>query len=124
MNFENTIITNLKTQAEKYLIEAGEFYPYGVIINQKNELIPISYYDGQEFPEPEVILNGLKEYIINELEKNNIKMGGIGVNVTIKDKHENPKDALMTIIFKKNPIQPEIQYYGYEIKGKKITWKD
>jgi len=124
MNFEKTIITNLKTQAEKYLFEAEEFYPYGVIINQKNELIPISYYDGQEFPEPEIILNGLKEYIINELEKNNIKMGGIGVNVTIKDKNENPKDALMTMIFKKNSIQPEIQYYEYEIKDKKVTWKD
>jgi len=46
---EERLINNVLEQAKYFLEDADEFYPFGASIT-KNELRPMSAYDGNEYP--------------------------------------------------------------------------
>ncbi len=46
--------------AEKLLMEQNEFYPFGATIDSNEEQTSVGFYEGDEFPTSESIIQGLK----------------------------------------------------------------
>ncbi len=48
----------LKQQAEAFLLDAREFYPFGTYINMKDEIVPFGAYTGEdEYPPSQDVID-------------------------------------------------------------------
>ncbi len=83
--------------AEKLLIEFGEYYPFGVAIDSKDNLIPIVWEDSEtDMPESQKLMNELIKLGLKELDQNKIRAFGITYDVRVKpDNSEKKTDAIV-----------------------------
>jgi len=101
--------------AKKLLIEFKEYYPFGVAIDSKDNLIPIVYKDSEtDMPESQKLIDELFKLGLSELENHNIRAFGITYDVRVKnDNLENKSDAIIIdIIHFENKNLPRY-YFTY-----------
>lgn len=89
------LINALKLQAEMFLKEFGEFFPFATAIGLNNEVIPISIYSEDEKPESITVINELEKAIMYFENKKRYKIVGICTDVLFKlDDNHMKTDAL------------------------------
>jgi hypothetical protein len=59
------IILNL---AKYFLSNAGEFYPFGAVINKKDEIVPLGVQLENDHPKPHEVIEVLERVIISKLK--------------------------------------------------------
>ncbi len=106
-------------QAEKFLEDAGEFYPFGTVLDKKGNAVPVGFYD-DKIKDPQKITEILKKYFIKDLKKGEITEAIIGVNVTINENGQK-RDALLMLEWSPEG-QWKHKYFPYKLKGEKIKW--
>jgi hypothetical protein len=74
---------NILSQAKYFLENADEFYPFGSIINNKNEVQPLGIYFGEENPKSQDVLNRLQFQINEGIKNKTYKYGAIGIDIYI-----------------------------------------
>ena len=79
------LIEILKQQAEVFLLDAGEFFPFGTYINMQNEIIPMSAYFENDQTSTAEVIELLEKALKDKIEKKECQIGAIGIDVTIKD---------------------------------------
>ena len=90
----------IKQQAELFLLDAGEFFPFGSSIGSDNQIITIGAYieDENDRPASLEVMSLLERSIHKELEQGRYLCGAIAVDVLLR---ENGKtyDALQIRFF-------------------------
>ena len=116
------IINSLKQQAGLFLLDAGEFYPFGTYINKKGAIIPVgAYFENDKTPSLQVI--DLIEGAFNDhLQKGDCNIAAIAVYVTVKENNKT-YDAVEMRFFE---VDEEVykKYFKYEVKAHSVEFFD
>ena len=83
------LIDAIKKQAEVFLIDAGEFYPFGTCINKKREIIPVGTYLGNQHPSTIEVINLIEEAFKKGLHNGDYLLAALVIDVEIKENNEN-----------------------------------
>src|SRR5687768_16461934 len=81
---KSPLIDSILQQAKYFLEQAGEFYPFGSIIDNENRIRPVSLYSQDEYPDSGKILMDLENVLINGIHVNRILLAAIGADAYIK----------------------------------------
>ena len=74
---------NILLQAEYYLNDSDEFYPFGCSIKVNGELSPLSVYFEDDHPKSVEVINELEKAIKSQISSNIYKAAAIGVYVNL-----------------------------------------
>jgi hypothetical protein len=116
------IVNTLKQQAELFLLDAEEFYPFGAYINIANKIIPVGAYSENDRPSSSEVIDLLEKAFKDHIQKGDCKLGALAIDVTIK---ENNKvyDAIEMRFFKTNK-EVYKKYFKYEVKENSVAFFD
>ena len=78
----------LKQQAEIFLLDAKEFYPFGTYINAKDEIVPVGAYVGEEHPPSQDVIDLLERGVTKKMQNRECKMGAIALDIYINENNE------------------------------------
>lgn len=112
------LIDSLISQATYFLNEAGEFYPFGAILDADMRLRPIGFFTKDEYPSSQEVLNELETAVKAGFENQQYRVAAIGVDVTIKDTTGDAGQisAMQIRIYTEDGIAA-IRYAAYEKTG-------
>ena len=114
------LIDTIKKQAKVFLLDAGEFYPFGTCINKDNEIIPIGAYLETENPSTIEVINLLEEAFKQGLNKGVYLLSALVIDVAIKENNESI-DALEIRFFEPNRDLYKM-YFKYIINDGSVTF--
>lgn len=77
------LMNELITVGINLLKKQGEFYPYAAVMNIDGTTKFVEYYDGNEFPESEALINNLRETCKQFACDKEIKASGIVWNTSV-----------------------------------------
>jgi hypothetical protein len=108
-----TLIRIIKQQAEVFLLDAGEFFPFGTYIGPEDNIVPFSVYieDENDRPESQPLIEMLQTSIKKKLTKGECLAGALAYDIFIKENGEK-FDAIMIHIFDaNNDYEKPFKYY-------------
>lgn len=84
------LIEIMLLQAQKFLEELGEFFPYASVLSSEGELSTLGIYndDDNDFTAKKAI-DIFQNNIKKEIENGSVLIGAIGIDVSIKETNEN-----------------------------------
>jgi hypothetical protein len=84
------LIELMLLQAQNFLEEIGEFFPYASVLSSEGELSPLGIYNDNDsdFTAKKAI-DIFQNSIKKEIENGSILIGAIGIDVLIKETNEN-----------------------------------
>jgi hypothetical protein len=113
MNSQEALISIIKQQAEIFLLDAQEFFPFGTCIGHDKEIIPIAAYieDENDRPKSDPLIDTLESSIKRGLESGHYKIGALAFDAYI---HEGGQkfDGIIVRIYQSDIIE-EIQFKYY-----------
>jgi len=97
---KDRLIQIIKQQAEVFLLDAGEFFPFGSCIDSDNKIIPIGAFIEHENDRPASleVISLLESGMHKELEQGRYLCGAIAVDVLLKE-NEKTFDAMQIRFF-------------------------
>jgi hypothetical protein len=83
----NKVTNTLKLQAELFLLDAGEFFPFGTYINKDSEIVPVGAYVENENDRPpsSEVIELLEKAFNFRIENGECKIAGIAIDINIKE---------------------------------------
>lgn len=84
------LIELMLLQAQSFLEEIGEFFPYASVLSSEGELSTLGIYndDDNDFTAKKAI-DIFQNNIKNEIEKGTVSIGAIGIDVLIRETNQN-----------------------------------
>ncbi|WP_222536961.1 hypothetical protein [Pedobacter polysacchareus] len=79
------LISLIKEQVQTFLLDGGEFYPFGTCIDKNDQLVPVSAYLDGEFPSSLELISMLEKRFREKVEKGEYKVAAIIIDVTVKE---------------------------------------
>ncbi|MFB9843277.1 hypothetical protein [Mucilaginibacter ginsenosidivorans] len=109
------IIDVIKQQAEAFLLDAGEFYPFGTSIRQDNKMTPIGAYieANENRPESQPLIDLLHRSITKEIEIGNYTVGALAYEI-LMNKNDKKFDAMAVRIYESDKFVE--RYFKYDIQ--------
>lgn len=83
------LIELILDQAERYLQELGEFFPYASVLNKNNELVTLGIYSDEKLFNAKIAIDKIQTEIINKIDKGEIIYGAIGIDGFINATNDN-----------------------------------
>ncbi|GEO05914.1 hypothetical protein AAE02nite_35780 [Adhaeribacter aerolatus] len=106
--------------AENLLLDSGEYYPFGSKISSSGKFTPVSFFEDEEYPESQKIINELTSAFEEAFNKNKVRAYSIAYDVRVQnEKYNLPKDAILISIKHENVEGKLIYYYPYKFVNKK-----
>lgn len=114
---------NIIQQAEFYLKDAGEFYPYGAAIDKNEQIQYISAYVEEEFPASQPLIDILEEGMKKGVADGRYLLGAIGYDVYInKPGIAEKQSALMIRVLDVDEVVLEC-YVHYSLDNEnEVKW--
>ena len=78
----------LKQQAEVFLLDAKEFYPFGTYMNIKDEIVPVGAYTTEEHPQSQDVIELLEKGFTKRIQNGECKIGAIALDIYINENNE------------------------------------
>lgn len=121
MDNRERLINVIKKQAEAFLRDAHEFFPFGIYINGKNEVVPFSAYieDANDRPESQPLIDMLERGIRTRINNGDCIVGALAYDVVMTKNHE--KFDVMVIRVYENDKLIE-RYFKYDIYEGYVTF--
>jgi len=116
------LVDVIKKQAKMFLLEAGEFYPFGSYINNKNEVVPVGASSGDDHPPSLELIDLLEKALKEHIQKGDCKLAAIAIDVAIKE-HGRSFDAIEMRFLEANKVVNK-KYYKYELKQHSVEFFD
>ena len=109
---KDLLINWIKQQAEVFLLDAGEFFPFGTYINKNNKVVPCSAYieDVNDRPESLPLIKMLEDFYKKGLESGNVLIGAIAIDVVLNERGEK-HDGLQIRFFENGSESTETLKY-------------
>lgn len=119
MNEIEKLINVSKTQAEAFVLDAGEFYPFGNYIDKEDKVKPLLIYLENDMPKSQDVIEVLEDSFKSGL-LNEYKMAAIATDVLITVKGEK-LDALQIRLFEDGKEVTEI-YLKYTVNKDNVVF--
>jgi hypothetical protein len=118
----NTLITIVKEQAEIFLLDAGEFYPFGTVADKYNKIIPIAAYLGEPNDRPQSVplIELIEEAIKAKIISGDYIIGAVAIDVTINENDELI-DGLEIRVFEHDRSYKQL--FRYAIKQNTVVFE-
>jgi hypothetical protein len=115
------LINGIKQQAEIFLLDAGEFFPFGSSIDINDNFIPIGAYlnDENDRPESLPLIAILEKGIREEIENGSYVIAAIAVDGLIKE-GEQPFDVIQIRVFEAD--RTYIILFKYIVEGENVKF--
>jgi hypothetical protein len=116
----NKLINNILAQAKYYLDNADEFYPFGAVIDNTNQLKPLSVFFGDDNPDSQSVFNQLEKVIKEGIIGHTYNAGAIGMDVylNINEDGRSEKKTAIQINYYLTDFQSTIYYlYNKQVNG-------
>jgi hypothetical protein len=119
-NYER-LLNIIKQQAEIFLLDAREFFPFGTYINSKNEVVPLSAYikDANDRPESQPLIDMLEQWIRTCINNNDCVIGALAYDVVMTKNHEK-FDVMVIRIYENDKFLEH--YFKYDIYEDHVTF--
>ena len=121
------LIDNVLFQAKTFLADAGEFFPFGSVIDRDGNLKPVGIYFGDDHPQSTEVLERLEKVIIEGVKKHDYRIAAIGLDVAINTCTDNvsvKKDAIEIRLYDLDAPDHKNFYYSYEKDGSCYTFTE
>jgi hypothetical protein len=119
-----SLISNVIAQAKFFLEEAGEYYPFGAIVDSNGLLKPLGVFLDDEHPKSSAVVARLTEVMNAGIESKDYKCGAIGVDVLVIEKNTSDKiDALEVQYFELNQ-SVEKHFFAYRKDGNSYDFRE
>ncbi len=106
--------------AETLLLDCGEYYPFGSKIGTSGEFAPVSFFDEEEYPESQKIINGLTSVFEEALSKREVRAYCIAYDVRVKNEKNNSATDAILVSIKHEDVEGMLSYYyPYELGNRK-----
>jgi hypothetical protein len=101
------------------LLDTGEFYPFGAKIEVDHlKLTPVAYYDGNEFPNSNELINALSSILDKELKDQGILAFSVVYDVrTINPSNGQKTDAICIKVRHRDIQEALFYYYPYSLNS-------
>jgi hypothetical protein len=109
-----------KKQAELFLIDAAEFYPFGTCINKENEVVPIGANLETEHPSSIEVIDLLENAFKKGLNKGDYLLTALAIDVSIKENSESI-NAIEIRFFEANKDVYK-KYFKYVVKDSLVEF--
>jgi hypothetical protein len=116
MDKVETLIRYIKLQAEVFLLNAQEFFPYGTGIGKDNNIISIAAYieDVNDRPESAPLIEMLERNIKIGIAKGDFLIGALAYDIFITE-NEEKFDAIMICIYENDNFEKRhFKYYIHD----------
>jgi hypothetical protein len=105
---------------EELLKKYSEFYPFSFALNVDNTVVGVGHYDGNDHPDSQAVIKGLKETLKQEAGENKIKAVAIYYDVKTTDPQTNQQTDAVAVFVEHNDGQEAYTfYYPYKLIDKK-----
>ena len=81
----NKLVNSVKDQAQIFLLDAGEFYPFGCCIDKMNQLKPIGVYLENDNPSSSELISLLQKSIRAGVENGLYEIAVVAIDVNINE---------------------------------------
>ena len=109
---------NILSQAEHYLNDSDEFYPFGYSVKGNDELSPFSVYFEDDHPNSIEVINELEKAIQSQVNSNKFKAAAIGVDVYLNLPNSSDKVTAIQIRYFPSGISEEKLFKYHRKEGK------
>jgi hypothetical protein len=82
------LVSILKLQAEAFLLDAREFYPFGTYIDMEDKIVPVGAYLGDGHPMSLEVIEFLEKTFAIRLQKGECKIAAIAIDSYMKQNDE------------------------------------
>ena len=116
---------NIISQAKYYLEHAGEFFPFGAVLDYNHKVKPIGAYFESENPKSAEVVSRIENALKIGIEKKEYQLGAIGIDVFLtleKFSEIEKKNALEIRIYENNYISKF--YFLYFKKNNSYYFKE
>jgi hypothetical protein len=117
-HFVDLLTENILWQAEYYLNDCDEFYPFGCGINVNSELKPFSVYWGNDHPKSANVIDELENAIKSQINLKIYEAAAIGVDVYLNLPNSMDKGTAIQIRYFPSGISEEKLFRYSKIDGK------
>ena len=120
MTQAETLIKVIKQQAEVFLLDAHEFYPFGTAIDKENNIIPLAAAIEAENdrPESQPLIDKLDNHILNGIKNGEYIIGGSAYDI-LMNKNQEKFDAMLIRVYENDRfVERFFKYYIHEDKVK------
>ncbi len=114
------LIHVLKQQAELFLLDAKEFYPFGTYINMQNEIVPVGAYPGGDHPRSSEVIDLLERGFKERNRLRESKIGAIAIDIVIR-KNGEAQDGIKIRFFEGDKDVYK-QYLKYTINDSDVEF--
>ncbi|HEY4325720.1 MAG TPA: hypothetical protein VGN20_17120 [Mucilaginibacter sp.] len=114
------LIEILKEQAQVFLLDAKEFYPFGTCINKENEIVPVSAYWENDNPPSQPLIDLLEKHFKQGIENGDYKIAGIAIDGLQRE--NNFTYDIIEIRFFETDKEVYKKYFKYEIKEHSVEF--
>lgn len=103
------LVKVIKQQAEVFLLNAREFFPFGTYINSKNEIVPFSAYieDVNDRPKSQPLIDMLERGIRTRLDNGECIIGALAFEIVLTE-NQQKFDAMLIRIFENDNITEKV----------------
>ncbi|MDO6389775.1 hypothetical protein Q4E40_06530 [Pontibacter sp. BT731] len=103
--------------AETLLLDSGEYYPFSSKIVTSGELTPVSFFDEEEYPDSQKIINGLTSVFEEALSKKEVRAYCIAYDVRVKNEKYNSATNAILVSIKHEDVEGKLTYYYPYVLG-------
>jgi len=119
-----TLMNELLPVAEQMLEKYGEFFPYGSVMNTDGSIRSVAYYDGNERPKSQELMDHLNTIYHEYALKHQIKASGVVYDARVISPKTNEKtDAVIISLEHKDSYSVQV-VFPYSIMNKKVLWDE
>lgn len=116
------VINTLKLQAELFLLDAREFFPFGTYINEKDEIVPVGAYLENDRPPSLEVIELLEKAFNIDIKKGECKIAGIAIDITIKENNGRYDGIEMRFFEQDKEVYK--RYLKYRIKENSVDFSE
>jgi hypothetical protein len=116
MDNDEILLKVIKQQAEIFLLDAGEFFPFGTCINKENKIIPTAAYleDEDDRPESQPLIEMLEGSLKRGLNNGEYIIGAVAFDILLTENGEK-HDAIAIRIYETDAFRERIfKYYIHQ----------
>lgn len=116
------LIKVIKEQVQMFLLDAGEFYPFGSCIDENNKIKTVGVFFEDEHPSSLEVISLLEKNMRTGTQNGVYKIAAIAIDVTINE-NSMDQDAIEIRIFEKDNREYK-KYIKYNTYGTHVAFYD
>ncbi|MGY4536934.1 hypothetical protein ACVW0P_001348 [Mucilaginibacter sp. UYNi724] len=110
MTIQQKLINTIKHQAEVFLLDAGEFYPFGTYIDKEDCVVPVGVGSEIDTPASQELIEVLENHFRSEIA-NNYKLAALIVDVRVTENGQKVDGLQIRLFEHGNEVSETILKY-------------